>query len=82
MNAFGGLVVGMAVKYADAIVKDLALGVSICFSAVGYAPRYPIWTANSLGIGVPSNTPLTLCRALKTLLAESALCKASTPLTL
>lgn len=35
MNAFGGLVVGMAIKYADAIVKDLALGVSICFSAVG-----------------------------------------------
>jgi UDP-sugar transporter A1/2/3 len=35
MNAFGGLVVGMAIKYADAIVKDLALGVSICVAAAG-----------------------------------------------
>merc|ERR1712196_604499 len=31
-NALGGLLVTMCIKYADAIVKDLALGLSICVS--------------------------------------------------
>jgi len=35
MNSCGGLVVGMALKYADAILKDMAIGLSICVSAVG-----------------------------------------------
>jgi len=32
MNAFGGLLVGATIKYADAILKDVALGLSIVLS--------------------------------------------------
>merc|ERR1719389_1284503 len=32
-NGWGGLIVGMCLKYADAIVKDLAIACSICLSA-------------------------------------------------
>lgn len=34
MNAFGGLLVGNVIKYADAIMKDIALGASIVVSAI------------------------------------------------
>ena len=33
-NAFGGLLVGMVIKYADAVLKDVALGASIAVSAL------------------------------------------------
>lgn len=34
MNAFGGLLVGCVIKYADAILKDVALGLSIVLSTL------------------------------------------------
>merc|ERR1719353_1227490 len=34
MNACGGLLVGMVIKYANAIVKDIALALSICISSI------------------------------------------------
>lgn len=34
MNAFGGLLVGSVIKYADAILKDMALGLSIVLSTL------------------------------------------------
>jgi len=34
MNAFGGLLVGATIKYADAILKDVALGLSIVLSTL------------------------------------------------
>lgn len=35
MNGGGGLLVGAVIKHADAIMKDIAIGASICVSAVG-----------------------------------------------
>merc|ERR1712194_1000408 len=35
MNAFGGLLVGAVINYADAILKDIAIGASIVVSAFG-----------------------------------------------
>jgi len=35
MNAWGGLLVGAVIKYADAILKDISIGASICVSAGG-----------------------------------------------
>ncbi|KAJ9463988.1 UDP-galactose/UDP-N-acetylglucosamine transporter srf-3 [Diplonema papillatum] len=35
MNAFGGLLVGTVIKYADAVLKDVSIGASICLSAIG-----------------------------------------------
>jgi UDP-galactose transporter len=34
MNAFGGLLVGNVIKYADSIQKDIAIGLSIVFSSL------------------------------------------------
>ena len=34
MNAFGGLLVGTVIKYADAVMKDVALGSSIVCSSL------------------------------------------------
>lgn len=34
MNAFGGLLVGLVIKYADAVTKDVALGSSIVLSSI------------------------------------------------
>ena len=34
MNAFGGLLVGCVIKYADAVMKDIALGASIVCSSL------------------------------------------------
>jgi len=34
MNAFGGLLVGTVLKYADAVLKDIALGLSITMSTL------------------------------------------------
>ena len=34
MNAFGGLLVGCVIKYADAVMKDVALGTSIVLSSL------------------------------------------------
>lgn len=35
MNGWGGLLVGAVIKYANAILKDIAIGASICVSACG-----------------------------------------------
>merc|ERR1719367_1524783 len=35
MNGGGGLLVGAVIKYADAIMKDIAIGTSICVSTAG-----------------------------------------------
>ena len=35
MNAYGGLLVGCVIKYADAVLKDVAIGASICLSTLG-----------------------------------------------
>jgi len=35
MNGWGGLLIGAVIKYADAILKDMAIGASICVSAFG-----------------------------------------------
>eukprot|EP01065_Artemidia_motanka_P043859 TRINITY_DN6157_c0_g1_i1.p2 TRINITY_DN6157_c0_g1~~TRINITY_DN6157_c0_g1_i1.p2 ORF type:complete len:384 (+),score=119.11 TRINITY_DN6157_c0_g1_i1:196-1347(+) len=35
MNAFGGLLVGTVIKYADAVMKDVSLGASIVLSTLG-----------------------------------------------
>ena len=40
MNACGGLLVGMVIKYANAIVKDIALALSICCSSVAAIPLF------------------------------------------
>lgn len=34
LNAFGGLLVGMVIRYADAVLKDVALGCSIVLSSL------------------------------------------------
>lgn len=34
VNAFGGLLVGMVIRYADAVMKDVALGCSIVLSSI------------------------------------------------
>eukprot|EP01060_Flectonema_neradi_P019137 TRINITY_DN2614_c0_g4_i2.p1 TRINITY_DN2614_c0_g4~~TRINITY_DN2614_c0_g4_i2.p1 ORF type:complete len:382 (+),score=65.82 TRINITY_DN2614_c0_g4_i2:55-1146(+) len=35
MNAFGGLLVGCVIKYADAVLKDISIGASLCLSTLG-----------------------------------------------
>eukprot|EP01059_Diplonema_ambulator_P002101 TRINITY_DN11732_c1_g3_i1.p1 TRINITY_DN11732_c1_g3~~TRINITY_DN11732_c1_g3_i1.p1 ORF type:complete len:381 (+),score=56.14 TRINITY_DN11732_c1_g3_i1:66-1145(+) len=40
MNAFGGLLVGTVIKYADAVLKDVSIGASICISALGSVMLY------------------------------------------
>eukprot|EP01061_Rhynchopus_euleeides_P044560 TRINITY_DN782_c0_g2_i1.p1 TRINITY_DN782_c0_g2~~TRINITY_DN782_c0_g2_i1.p1 ORF type:complete len:384 (+),score=152.44 TRINITY_DN782_c0_g2_i1:53-1153(+) len=35
MNAYGGLLVGCVIKYADAVLKDVSIGASICLSTLG-----------------------------------------------
>ena len=35
MNAFGGLLVGCVIKYADAVLKDVSIGASLCLSTLG-----------------------------------------------
>jgi len=40
MNAFGGLLVGAVIKYADAIMKDMAIGASIVLSSIGSIPLF------------------------------------------
>jgi UDP-sugar transporter A1/2/3 len=40
MNAFGGLLVGAVINYADAILKDVAIGASIVVAALGSSALY------------------------------------------
>merc|ERR1719454_1836538 len=40
MNAFGGLLVGAVINYADAILKDVAIGASIVVAALGSSLFY------------------------------------------
>mmetsp|Transcript_73114 Transcript_73114/g.117901 ORF Transcript_73114/g.117901 Transcript_73114/m.117901 type:complete len:373 (-) Transcript_73114:37-1155(-) len=35
MNGWGGLLIGVVINYADAILKDIAIGASICLSVLG-----------------------------------------------
>jgi len=51
MNAFGGLLVGSVIKYADAILKDIAIGASILVSSTAsiylfnFSPSWPFAAA-------------------------------------
>ena len=43
MNAYGGLLVGCVIKYADAVLKDVSIGASICLSTLG-----SVWQLDTL----------------------------------
>lgn len=52
MNAFGGLLVGTVIKYADAIMKDIALGGSIVVSALGSVVFFSYVLTPTVGAGI------------------------------
>jgi len=52
MNGWGGLLVGAVIKYANAILKDIAIGASICVSAVGSIVFFESPITWNLALGV------------------------------
>lgn len=52
MNGWGGLLVGAVIKYANAILKDIAIGASICVSAVGSIVFFECQVTWNLVLGV------------------------------
>lgn len=52
MNGWGGLLVGAVIKYANAILKDIAIGASICLSAVGSIVFFDCPVTWNLALGV------------------------------
>ena len=58
MNAYGGLLVGCVIKYADAVLKDVSIGASICLSTLG-----SVWKGEHVHCHTPTilYTPHRLC---------------------
>jgi UDP-sugar transporter A1/2/3 len=52
MNAFGGLLVGNVIKYADAVTKDVAIGASILVSSVASTQLFGYQITESFVVGV------------------------------
>jgi UDP-sugar transporter A1/2/3 len=52
MNAFGGLLVGTVIKYADAVTKDVAIGASIVLSSVASTQLFGFEISEAFVIGV------------------------------
>lgn len=52
MNAFGGLLVGNVIKYADAVTKDVAIGASIVLSSVASVHLFDFEITNFFMAGV------------------------------
>lgn len=52
MNAFGGLLVGTVIKYADAVTKDVAIGASIVFSSAASTQLFGFQITQLFVIGV------------------------------
>ena len=52
MQVFGGLIVGMVVKYADNILKNFANALSVIFTVVGAVPLFHQYPSGWFILGV------------------------------
>ena len=52
MNAFGGLLVGNVIKYADAVTKDVAIGASIVLSSIASVQLFSFEISETFVVGV------------------------------
>ena len=52
MQVFGGLIVGMVVKYADNILKNFANALSVIFTVIGAIPLFQQYPSAWFILGV------------------------------
>lgn len=52
LQVFGGLIVGMVVKYADNILKNFANALSVIFTVLGAIPLFDQWPSLWFIIGI------------------------------
>lgn len=52
MQVFGGLIVGMVVKYADNILKNFANALSVIFTVIGAIPLFQQYPSGWFIVGV------------------------------
>ena len=72
MQVFGGLIVGMVVKYADNILKNFANALSVIFTVVGAIPLFYQYPSGWFILGV-AFVILSVCMYGKSTPAVSAL---------
>ena len=51
LQVFGGLIVGMVVKYADNILKNFANALSVIFTVIGAMPLFGQYPPSSSSLG-------------------------------
>ena len=71
-QVFGGLIVGMVVKYADNILKNFANALSVIFTVVGAVPLFHQYPSGWFILGV-AFVILSVCMYGKSTPAVSAL---------